>query len=156
MGKEIERKFLLASERWREEVERSTPMVQGYLAGSAEASVRVRISGEQAHLNLKSATLGIERDEFEYEIPLADGKAILKRLCGERTIEKTRHYVKANHFLWEIDEFSGANQGLIVAEVELDATDTVLTLPDWIGEDVSADPRYYNVALVENPYGSWG
>lgn len=155
MGREIERKFLLADDSWRQEVTRSTPMQQGYLAGNERASVRVRLEGAHARLNIKSATLGIERLEYEYELPVADAEEMLAQLCGGRRVEKTRHYVERDGLVWEIDEFAGANAGLVVAELELDAADSPFTLPPWAGAEVSDDPRYYNVQLIEKPYNTW-
>ena len=128
MGREIERKFLLKDERWRDEVTRATPMQQGYLAGNERASVRVRLEGAIARLNIKSATLGIERLEYEYEIPRADAEEMLARLCGGKRVEKTRHYVERDGLVWEIDEFAGDNAGLVVAELELDAADAEILL----------------------------
>ena len=152
---EIERKFLTCNDRWRREVARSIVMQQGYLAGSSDCSIRVRLSDGQAHLNIKSATLGIRRTEFEYVVPRADAELMLATLCGTRTLEKTRHFVKHNGHIWEIDEFHGANAGLTVAELELDAEDEVFERPSWLGVEVSDDPRYYNSRLVEHPYKNW-
>jgi len=154
MATEIERKFLIASDHWRPRVERSTFLQQGYLLSDAHSSVRVRISGEEAFLNIKSATVGVSRLEFEYPIPLADAQEMLDKLCHHR-LEKTRHLLRHEGHLWEIDEFHGANEGLIVAEVELTAVDEAYSLPDWAGEEVSGDIRYYNSRLAEQPYNSW-
>lgn len=155
MATEIERKFLLRDERWRAAVARSETMHQGYLAGSEQCSIRIRITGKVAHLNIKSATLGITRSEFEYEVPLSDADVMLNSLCGDRTLDKTRHYVHHAGHEWEIDEFHGANAGLVVAELELGAVDEAFATPPWLGEEVSDDPRYYNSRLVERPFGSW-
>ncbi len=152
---EIERKFLLRDDRWRAAVQRSVLMRQGYLAGSAECSIRIRLSDEQAHLNIKSATLGVQRTEFEYLVPRADAELMLASLCGTRILEKTRHFVLHHGHNWEIDEFYGANAGLIVAELELDAEDEVFVRPPWLGAEVSDDARYYNSCLVEHPYQQW-
>ena len=161
MGIEIERKFLLAGEGWRAQVARSERMVQGYLLGAAalaaglsRASVRVRLAGDAAWLNIKAARLGIERAEFEYPIPVADAEALLRELC-DGVLEKCRHHVAVEGTWFEIDEFAGANQGLIVAEVELPAADAAYPRPDWLGVEVSALARYYNVNLMAHPYTRW-
>lgn len=154
MAREIERKFLLANATWRTQVQASTPLRQGYLCGNTQASVRVRIAGEQATLNIKSATLGIERQEFEYPIPLADAQTLLDELASH-CIEKIRHSVPVGAHHWEIDEFLGANAGLTVAELELATPDAAFPRPDWLGEEVSHDPRYYNTELARHPYSTW-
>jgi adenylate cyclase len=161
MGKEIERKFLLAGEGWRSGIEESSPMAQGYLvgvaalvAGHARASVRVRIAGSEAWLNIKSSGRGIERAEFEYPVPVADARDMLDTLCDGK-VEKTRHLVRVDGTLFEIDEFSGANQGLVVAEVELEHADAEIPRPSWLGREVSHEERYYNVFLVDHPFTRW-
>jgi adenylate cyclase len=116
--------------------------------------VRVRLSDTQAWLNLKSMALGTERMEFEYPIPLADGREILAQLCG-RVIDKTRHHVPWGELLIEIDEFHGDNAGLIVAEIELPSSDHVFARPEWLGEDVSDDLRYFNNQLALKPFSQW-
>lgn len=155
MGIEIERKFLIRDDRWRQQVERSTRMRQGYLTSDARCSVRVRVAGSQGFLNIKSGTLGIQRSEYEYAIPLTEAEEILDTLCEKPLLEKTRHFVHHGQHVWEIDEFAGENAGLIVAEVELRHPDEPLTCPDWLGEDVSHDIRYYNSQLVRYPYKTW-
>ena len=155
MAVEIEHKFLVRDERWRREVERSVRMRQGYLTSDARCSVRVRVAGEQGHLNVKSGTLGIQRSEYEYLIPLAEAEEILDTLCEQPLLEKTRHFVRFGGHLWEIDEFEGDNAGLIVAEVELSRTDEPFDRPDWLGVDVSHDIRYYNSQLARHPYRTW-
>lgn len=154
MAREIERKFLLKNDSWRSMVHQSTVLVQGYLCGNERASVRVRLAGEQANLNIKSATLGVERQEFEYAIPVPDAHALLGELAGN-VVEKTRHEVIVDTHLWEIDVFSGENQGLVVAEVELAHADEEFTRPEWLGAEVSGDPRYYNTELARHPYSRW-
>jgi adenylate cyclase len=161
MGLEIERKFLLADEGWRAGIERSEPIAQGYLVGaqalrdgSARASVRARLAGEQAWLNIKSATVSIERAEFEYAIPAADARTLLDTLC-DGVLEKVRHHVRVDGVLFEVDEFLGDNRGLIVAEVELPAVDAPFPRPAWLGREVSALARYYNVNLIAYPYRQW-
>jgi len=155
MGKEIERKFLLSSSAWRQQVVRSARYRQGYLANNGHASVRVRVAGEQANINIKSATLGIERMEYEYPIPLDEAEEMLDQLCSGPLIDKVRHFVEIGDHIWEIDVFSGDNQGLEVAEIELGSSDELFERPDWLGDEVSADPRYYNVCLVDHPYKDW-
>lgn len=155
MAKEIERKFLLADTAWRNEIERSERMMQGYLNDEGPVSVRARIAGPRAWLNIKSRTLGISRDEFEYEIPLADAERMLDHLTTGPVIDKTRHFVRHGGLLWEIDEFHGENDGLIVAEVELEHVDQPFERPTWLGEEVSHEARYYNVSLVKMPYSQW-
>jgi len=155
MGTEIERKFLLRDDRWKEGANCGTLFRQGYLIGSDKSSVRVRIEGHQANLNIKSATLGIRRHEFEYPIPLEDARDLLDSLCEKPLIEKTRYLVNYAGHLWEIDVFSGDNAGLVVAEVELQSEDESFETPPWLGREVSDDPRYYNVCLVKEPYSKW-
>jgi adenylate cyclase len=161
MGVEIERKFLLADGSWRADIARSERIAQGYLvgvralqSGAAHASVRVRCAGEHAWLNIKSATLGIERAEFEYPIPVEDAAQMLATLC-DGVLEKIRHHVTVDGVLFEIDEFLGDNQGLVVAEVELPSVDSPFPRPTWLGREVSAQLRYYNVNLIEHPYSGW-
>lgn len=155
MGTEIERKFLVMDDRWREQAKGSTAFRQGYLVGAKHASVRVRIEGEEANLNIKSATLGVQRQEYEYPIPLEDAREMLDTLCEKPLIEKTRYLVPFQGYTWEVDVFDGDNAGLVVAEVELSSEDEQPPLPEWAGEEVSHDPRYYNVCLVQHPYKDW-
>lgn len=155
MALEIEHKFLLRDERWRDQVERSLRMRQGYLVSDATRSVRVRVAGGEGYLNIKSGTLGIARREYEYRIPLDEAEELLDTLCEKPLLEKTRHLLHYGDHLWEVDEFSGDNAGLIVAEVELGAVDEAFARPDWIGEEVSHDLRYYNSQLVRHPYKDW-
>jgi len=158
---EIERKFLLANDDWRAGVESSEPIAQGYLVGAqalrdgtARASVRARLAGAQAWLNIKAAKLGIERAEFEYPIPVDDARSLLATLC-DGVLEKTRHHVRVDGVLFEVDEFAGDNHGLVVAEVELPAVDAPFPRPSWLGREVSALTRYYNVNLIAHPYRQW-
>ena len=155
MATEIERKFLLVSDEWRALVRHSESFRQGYLNNSKRASVRVRIADGQATLNIKGMTIGVQRPEYEYDLPLQDASELLEQLCERPLIEKTRHFVEFGGKTWEIDEFHGDNQGLIVAEVELDAADETITLPTWAGKDVSHLPRYYNVSLTQHPFSQW-
>src|SRR5919106_4036174 len=155
MGREIERKYLLRHDGWCKETSQGVQMRQGYLNINGSCSIRVRIQGEQAFLNIKSATLGVSRLEFEYPIPISDAQQILDDLCIRPLIEKTRYTVNHAGHVWEIDVFAGDNEGLIVAEIELEDLDEPYEIPDWAGEEVSHDPRYYNVCLVSNPYKNW-
>tara|TARA_R110001599_G_scaffold127379_3_gene300714 strand:+ start:472 stop:963 length:492 start_codon:yes stop_codon:yes gene_type:complete len=155
MPLEIERKYLLASDAWRREVCRRQPMAQGYLVGvGGKASIRVRVAGDEARLNIKAAVVGAARAEYDYGIPLAEGQTLLATLTVG-TVEKTRHYVERDGLTWEIDEFHGDSDGLIVAEVELEAEDQAITRPDWLGAEVTDKSRYYNHALSQRPYCQW-
>jgi adenylate cyclase len=155
MAVEIERKFLLKNDSWRDTVVESVYFKQGYLIGSEKASVRVRIEGELANINIKSATVGITRKEFEYSIPLADADEILNALCEKNFIEKIRHYVYIDEHKWEIDEFKAENMGLVVAEIELKDEHEKFIQPAWLGKEVSTEKKYYNSLLVNNPYKNW-
>lgn len=156
MPVEIERKFLLTGDAWRADVSRSEPMRQGYLAGppAARCSVRVRVAGSSAFLTVKSIACGIACDEYEYAIPPADARHMLATLAGE-VVEKQRHIVEVDGHRFEIDEFGGANAGLIVAELELDHVDATFPTPAWLGREVSGLARYYNLNLALHPYSRW-
>ena len=155
MGVEIEHKFLVSDEGWRAEISRSVVFRQGYLSSDPGCSVRVRIGGDEARLNIKSATIGVRRSEFEYAIPAGDASQILDELCAGPLVEKTRHFVRFAGREWEIDEFAGDNAGLVVAEIELEDEDEGFERPPWVGADVSGEPRYYNQRLAEYPYTRW-
>ncbi len=155
MALEIEHKFLLANDDWRDEVSHSVHYKQGYLSSQPTSSVRVRISDSQAWLNIKSATIGNHRQEFEYEIPVSDANTILDDLCHKPLIEKMRHFVQRGQHIWEIDEFMGDNAGLIVAEIELSELEEAFAKPNWVGAEVTADLRYYNNNLVKHPFKEW-
>jgi adenylate cyclase len=154
MPREIERKFLLKSDAWRAAAERRERMSQGYVAGSDRASVRVRIAGASAALNIKSGGLVASRQEYEYAIPLTDARELLA-LCAPPLVDKTRHFVPHGGFEWEVDEFHGENSGLVVAELELDFEGQEFPRPDWLGAEVTHLERYYNVKLVKHPYSAW-
>ena len=154
MGVEIERKFLVKCNSWRD----LAPGVlyrQGYISTQPGRTVRVRVADDRAFITLKGASQGIARSEFEYSIPLEDANEILTLLCSLPLIEKYRRKIDLNGLVWEVDEFLGENQGLVIAEVELENADQAIELPDWIGEDVSHDSRYYNSNLVNNPFSRW-
>ena len=146
MATEIERKFLVIQDGWRDHVVRTVRYRQGYLANNERCSVRIRVSDGDARLNIKSAGLHVRRAEYEYTIPREEADEMLDTLCERPLIEKTRYYV---------DVFEGENAGLIVAEIELEAEDDAFPLPPWIGAEVSNDPRYYNVNLIRHPYREW-
>lgn len=155
MATEIERKFLVVGDGWRQDADAGTPFRQGYFFGPERASIRVRIEGTHANLNIKSAELGVRRREYEYPIPMADAEEMLAQLCDQPPVEKVRYLVPHAGRNWEVDVFEGANAGLVVAEVELEAEDAPLELPEWAGREVSHEHRYYNVCLVDHPYRDW-
>lgn len=155
MGTEIERKFLVQGDAWRA-LATGTRYRQGYLSTVPERTVRVRTIDTAGYLTVKGVTQGVTRAEFEYEIPIADANAMLDGLCERPIIEKTRYKVPIGGHLWEVDEFDGENAGLILAEIELGAEGEAFERPDWIGAEVSDDPRYYNANLIRNPYRDWG
>ena len=153
---EIERKFLVIDDAWREAASPGMRYRQGYLATDPRSSVRVRVCADRAWLSIKSATVGIARREYEYGIPVADAHEILEELCVKPLIEKTRFIVEHEGVTWEIDEFEGDNSGLVLAEVELESAGDAFALPAWAGADVSGDIRYYSQHLVGHPYSRWG
>lgn len=155
MATEIERKFLVVNDNWRKQVSQQKAIKQGYFGPPNKASIRIRIDGNNANINIKSATLDIVRKEYEIPVPLADAEEMLQHLCERPFIEKVRYLVPQGDHVWEVDEFSGDNQGLIVAEIELSSADESFEKPEWLGEEVSHDERYYNVRLVKNPYKNW-
>ena len=152
---EIERKFLVVDESWRIDARKSIRIRQGYFATDPSCSIRIRISDNKASLNIKSATLGITRSEYDYPVPISDAEEMLEQLCVKPLLEKERYIVEQGALLWEIDVFSGVNAGLIVAEIELESDQQDFDRPSWLGQEVSDDPRYYNVCLVANPYNKW-
>lgn len=155
MGIEIERKFLVINDSWREAAGPGMPIKQGYLVGGKDASVRVRLQGDTANLNIKSATLGVRRQEFEYAIPVVDAEVLLSTLCYRPIIEKMRYLVPYANKQWEVDVFEGDNAGLIVAELELQEESEQYEAPPWLGEEVSHDSRYYNTCLSQHPFKDW-
>jgi len=155
MATEIERKFLVINDLWREHVINSSVLKQAYLSTRKNATVRVRIADEQAFLTIKSATVGISRAEFEYKVPLVDAEAMLQLRQGGAVIEKTRYKVKCGKHVWDLDVFQGENSGLQVAEIELEAEDEEFQLPEWVGAEVSHDYRYLNANLIDHPYSKW-
>lgn len=154
MPVEIERKFLVTGEGWRA----FGPGVryrQGYLTTEPGRTVRIRMAGDRGYITIKGKSTGVSRAEYEYEIPAEHAAEMLDTLCLRPLIEKTRYRVPLGNLVWEVDEFAGENQGLIMAEVELTDETQAVDLPDWIGEEVSGDPRYYNAYLSQRPYATW-
>lgn len=154
MAVEIERKFLVIGDDWRS-LGAGTAYRQGYIASGQGRTVRVRIAGEQGFLTIKGATEGIARSEFEYPIPVEDAAQMLDSLCDRPLIEKTRYKIPWGDLMWEVDEFWGENEGLILAEIELPNAEQTFEMPQWIGEDVSHDLRYYNSSLAKHPFRQW-
>ncbi len=151
---EIERKFLVKSNEWRQ-MAVGKRYRQGYLSTDKDRSVRVRTIGEVGYLNIKGISVGACRSEYEYEILLSDADEMLDNLCLQPLIEKKRSEIAFEGLVWEVDEFEGANQGLIIAEVELETEDQFFAKPDWIGEQITGDPRYYNANLIAHPFNTW-
>jgi len=154
MAKEIERKFLVKPRKWSE-LGPGLKIRQGYLSTARERTVRVRTYGDRGYVTIKGATSGISRDEYEYEIPFADATEIIDHLGLQPLIEKTRYRIPFKGHTFELDEFTGTNRGLTVAEVELKSADEKIELPDWIDRDVSDDPRYFNSNLAQKPFSTW-
>lgn len=154
MGIEIERKFLVSGDGWRAQAGVQRRFSQGYLSRDPARTVRVRIAGEQAFLTIKGATTGATRAEFEYPLPLADARQLLAMSDGP-VVEKVRHLCEHQGMTWEVDEFLGANAGLVVAEIELQSEDQPFARPGWLGEEVTGDARYVNANLAINPFTRW-
>lgn len=155
MATEIERKFLVVGDAWRRRIVRTEAMRQGYLSSADRCSVRVRIQGDEAFLNIKEAVMGRERLEFDYGIPVEDAVEMLERFSAGPVIDKTRYFVDDGGVTFEVDVFHGDNAGLVVAELELDAVDAPVPRPDWLGREVTEEKRYYNVSLIDYPYSRW-
>lgn len=147
---EIERKFLVENDAWRGEGT-TTRIRQGYLSRDRDRTVRIRIRDDKAYLTIKGRSRGFCRPEFEYEVPVNDAQEIL-RLCAGPVIEKTRHRIKLDRHVWEVDEFHGDLTGLILAECELESEDQAIDLPGWVGKEVTGDPMYYNSNLSRWPF----
>ncbi len=154
MPQEIERKFLVRDDSWRVPGS-GTLYRQGYLSTVPERSVRVRLIRDRGYLTVKGASSGAARAEYEYEIPGEEAREMLDNLCERPLIEKTRYRVEYQGLTWEIDEFAGGNTGLVIAEVELEEADQVVTLPGWVDREVTGDRRYYNASLIAEPYSEW-
>lgn len=155
MGIEIERKFLVGGDGWRRQAASQTRFSQGYLCRDPARTVRVRIAGDAAFLTIKGATTGATRAEFEYAVPLADAQQLLA-MCDGPVVEKVRHLCPFEGMTWEVDEFLGANAGLVVAEIELDTEGQAFARPAWLGAEVTGDARYVNANLAVRPFTSWG
>jgi adenylate cyclase len=155
MAIEIERRFLVADDSWQTQSESSQRLIQGYILNSESKGVRVRIAGDAAWLTVKGGTDVLNRLEFEYSIPVTDAREIIDSLCDDKVIDKVRHRIGQGDLTWEIDVFNAENAGLVIAEIELPNTDTILELPAWVGKEVSADPRYLNARLLRNPWPNW-
>ncbi|NDJ15782.1 CYTH domain-containing protein [Myxacorys almedinensis] len=151
---EIERKFLISSDAWRT-LATGTLYRQGYIPSTDGRTVRVRIVGQQGYLTIKGKTQGISRAEFEYPIPVDDATQLLDTICEPPLIEKYRYRIRLDSVLWEVDEFLGENQGLVIAEVELETETQAIALPSWVGQEVSGDLRYYNANLAKHPFQRW-
>lgn len=154
MATEIERKFLVTGTSWQQN-SRAYSIKQGYILAAEHKSVRVRTKGNHGYLTIKAAQSGFSAFEFEYQIPLADAEELLVTVCQPPIIEKTRYVYNYQGSVWEIDVFGGANTGLILAEIELTAEDQAFHKPDWVGQEVTGDPRYYNSRLTRHPFTSW-
>lgn len=154
MGIEIERKFLLKGEEWRE-FAKGDIIRQGYLSADSSRVVRIRIMNQDAFITIKSSTDGLFRNEWEYSIPFSDAEDILLNLCQRPLIEKKRYRIPHEGMIWEVDEFFGENAGLLIAEIELESVDQPFSIPKWVGKEVTDDPRYYNTNLMLNPYQMW-
>ena len=154
MAKEIERKFLIVGDAWRK-LAKGTSYRQGYLSTVKERTVRVRTIDDRGFLTVKGITVGATRAEYEYEISAAEANEMLDDLCEQPIIEKKRHKIPQDAFVWEIDEFGGVNDGLIVAEIELEDENQEFGKPDWVGDEVTGDPRYFNSNLIAKPFSTW-
>ncbi len=154
MGVEIERKFLLKNSDWKKQVDTVIHIQQGYLCSDKEKTVRIRVSGKRAWITIKGESIGMSRAEFEYDIPFEEGSSLIG-LCEKPIIDKKRYIIKTNEVIWEIDEFAGLNSGLTIAEVELENEEKTFDLPEWLGKEVTGDPKYYNSSLIKNPFTKW-
>lgn len=154
MATEIERKYLLKNDSWKQEVSSKNNIVQGYLSSKPERTVRIRITNNKGFVTIKSKNIGSLRKEFEYEIPIEDAKELIL-LCEKPIIQKTRYLVEHYSHIWEIDIFEGENQGLEVAEIELSQENEEFSIPDWIGQEVTNESKYYNSQLIINPFMNW-
>ena len=154
MATEIERKFLVTGDAWRAQAP-GTRYRQGYLSTIKERTVRVRTIDDKGFLTIKGVSVGATRSEYEYEIPAADANEMLDDLCEKPIIEKNRYKIPIGDVIWEVDEFFGVNDGLIVAEVELQSEDQSFAKPEWIGKEVTGDPKYFNANLIARPFSIW-
>jgi CYTH domain-containing protein len=155
VARELERKFLVTGRDWKGSAA-GTRLRQGYLSVDPARVVRVRVEGAAAAITVKGLTTGIGRLEFEYSVPVRDADEMLDALCLRPLIDKTRYPIAAGGSLWQVDEFHGDNEGLVLAEIELQSAGQQFAVPSWLGREVSGDPRYFNSNLVSRPYRSWG
>jgi adenylate cyclase len=155
MPVEIERKFLVTGDGWRAQVARSERFRQGYLATTGSCSIRVRVGGASGWIGVKGRVVGMSRAEYEYEIPPAEANEILDTMCDGGSVEKHRHWIEIGGREWEVDEFLGANAGLVVAELEIESEQAEFARPPWLGREVTDDVRYYNASLAQRPWSSW-
>ncbi len=155
MAIEIERKFLVQNHTWQQQAKTHVAMRQGYIKNSVDGVVRVRVADNAGFLTIKGRTCNFTRLEYEYPIPIADAHEMLDRLCPKPLVEKQRFFIDHRGFTWCVDRFTGANQGLVVAEIELESEGQPFEPPGWIGREVTADPRYCNASLVTHPYSMW-
>ncbi len=156
MPVEIERKFIIKDDDWKRQRAVSVRLRQGYLKNSIKGVVRIRAAGEKGYITVKGKTVNAVRLEYEYEIPVSEAEEMLDKLCDKPLIEKTRHLIIHKGFEWSVDCFFGENQGLVVAEIELKSRKQLFEKPDWVGREVTHDPRYFNSNLCSNPYKCWG
>jgi adenylate cyclase len=154
MAEEIERKFLVKGDQWKAGA-KAVAIKQGYIFTAERKSVRVRVKGDQGYITIKAAKSGFTAAEFEYEIPLADAEELLLNICEQPVLDKIRYLVAHQGLTWEVDVFGGANEGLIVAEIELQSEDQSFARPDWIDQEVTGDDRYFNSRLSKRPFRSW-
>lgn len=154
MGIEIERKFLVKNEGFKQ-VAQAEIYHQGFLSTEKEKIVRIRIVKNNAWITVKGITKGAKRAEFEYEIPLEDAEYMIYELCEKPIISKKRYRIPFGDFIWEVDEFLNENEGLVIAEIELETEDQEFKIPEWIGEEVTGEEKYYNAYLIKHPYNSW-
>ncbi len=154
MAIEIERKFLV-KEKPFSIAKRSLKINQGYIINEKSKVIRIREKGDDYFLTIKGNNIGISRLEYDFPISKEDAKELIFHFCKTTLIEKTRHYIKYKGHTWEVDEFHGKNNGLIVAEIELESEDEKFEIPDWVGEEVTQDDRYYNMNLAIHPFTSW-
>ncbi len=154
MNIEIERKYLVKGDDWKK-LGKGQLYRQGYLSRHPDRSVRVRTVENQGYLTIKGKTTGASRPEYEYPVPYPDAQAMLSDLCEQPLIEKVRYRIAYEGLVWEVDEFGGENRGLVVAEVELTTEQQTIVLPNWVGQEVTTDARYYNANLIKYPYSQW-
>ncbi|QHV98150.1 CYTH domain-containing protein [Spirosoma endbachense] len=154
MGIEIERKFLVKGTDWKQ-VGKGQFYQQGYLSNHPDRTVRVRRVDDQGYITIKGKTSGASRSEYEYPIPIEDALEMLHELCEKPIIVKVRYRIPYEGLVWEVDEFQGENQGMVVAEVELSSADQTISLPDWVGQEVTSEAKYYNANLSKHPFPNW-